>query len=142
MLQREVAERLVAEVGTRGYGSLSALYQSVTRLERLGAVSNSAFDPVPKVESVVVRCTPIHPSPLRTEELDDLESLVRACFGSRRKTLVNSLRAQWPWGAPPERARLEDHMRRMMVDPSARAEVVTPTQFVALIRSLRGDFVA
>ncbi len=139
MLQREVAERLVAPVGTRAYTSLSVLYQAVTRVEWLGGVPNASFDPVPKVESVVVRCEPLRPSPVGAQELEPLEALTRAGFGNRRKTLVNALRGQWPWGAAPDRAALERHLKGVGIDARARAERVTPEQFLALARSLRGN---
>lgn len=142
MLQREVAERLVARVGSRAYSSLSVLYQALVRSERLGAVRGASFDPVPKVESVVVRCEPIHPSPMSDAELDDFEAVVRACFSARRKTLVNSLRAKWPWGAAPTRGLLEPHLDAAGIPPRARAETVNPSQFGTLTRSLRGYFVA
>lgn len=140
MLQREVAERLVAEVGSRTYSSLSALYQAGVQVERLGVVPGESFDPIPQVESVVVRCEPIRPAPMTNEELDDFEALVRACFSARRKTLINSLRAKWPWGAVPDRASLEGHLERAGIAPRSRAETVSPAQFGALVRSLRGTF--
>ncbi len=142
MLQREVAERLVAPVGARSYSSLSVLYQALCEVERLHAVPNAAFDPVPQVESVVVRCVPRQPTPMDDAAVAELERVVRACFSARRKTLVNALRGQWPWGPAPERARVEGHLEALGVAVDARAETLSPAEFAALAHSLRGDFVA
>ncbi len=142
MLQREVAERLVAPVGARQYGSLSVLTQTLCEVERLFAVPNAAFDPVPQVESVVVRALPRAPSPLDDDAMVEFERVVRACFSARRKTLVNALRGQWPWGIAPERSRLEGHLEAQGIAVDARAETLSPGEFAALVTSLRGDFVA
>ncbi len=139
MLQREVAERLLAPVGSRAYGSLTALYRAVGATERMGPVPNAAFDPVPQVESLVVRTTPTRPDPLHPGELEALEALLRAAFHARRKTLSNSLRGAWPWGDVPARDALAEALAAAEIAEDARAEVVSPEQFVTLLRSLRGS---
>jgi 16S rRNA (adenine1518-N6/adenine1519-N6)-dimethyltransferase len=96
MLQREVAERLVAPPGVRARGRLSVLAQCFCRVQGLMKVAPGAFRPVPKVESQVVRLD-VLPEP--TASLADEEALwdaVRVGFGKRRKMIRNSLRGFSP----------------------------------------------
>jgi 16S rRNA (adenine1518-N6/adenine1519-N6)-dimethyltransferase len=91
MLQREVADRLVAQPGTGEYGVLSILLQRHAAIERLLALPPGAFRPPPRVRSAVVRLRFRTPAvPVRDTAL--LVALVRALFTRRRKTLANALR--------------------------------------------------
>jgi 16S rRNA (adenine1518-N6/adenine1519-N6)-dimethyltransferase len=85
MLQREVVERMVAAPSTAEYGRLSVALQARFAMEKLFTVSKGAFRPPPKVESAVVRLTP-----LRTLLAID-EDLLRRAFSARRKQLRNAL---------------------------------------------------
>jgi 16S rRNA (adenine1518-N6/adenine1519-N6)-dimethyltransferase len=92
MLQREVAERLVARPGTKDYGILSVFFQCFTDVRKLFDVSPNAFFPKPSVVSSVVYFSPLqHP---RCSMVDEqfFRAMVRSVFGKRRKTLRNSLR--------------------------------------------------
>lgn len=94
LMQREVAERLVARPGSRDYGFLSALTQWHTAPELLFRVPPGAFHVPPKVESAVVRLKPA-PDPLAIipiEERAGFESFIGWCFAQKRKTLRNNLR--------------------------------------------------
>lgn len=92
MLQREVADRLVAKPGTRDYGVLTIMVRLHAAVTRLLDLPPTAFKPPPKVRSSVVRLT-FGPSAVRI--VDDLlfERLVKAVFTQRRKTLSNALKA-------------------------------------------------
>ncbi len=90
MLQREVAERLVAPVGSRQRGSLSVAVQARAAGRRLFRVPPGAFSPPPKVESAVVLLTP-RGVPLPP----GFDALLRAGFAMPRKTLRNNLRASF-----------------------------------------------
>lgn len=94
LVQREVAERLVAEPGQAAYGSLSVLVRSLARAEMLGRVAPGAFRPPPRVESAFIGLTP-HSTALGVKEYAGLKRLVRSAFALRRKTLRNSLAAEW-----------------------------------------------
>jgi 16S rRNA (adenine1518-N6/adenine1519-N6)-dimethyltransferase len=93
MVQREVADRIVAEPGTSDYGMLSATCQLYARAERLFTLPPTAFSPPPLVHSSVVRLI-FAP---RFVELDVEPAAfiahLRSCFAQKRKTLANNLRA-------------------------------------------------
>lgn len=129
MLQRDVAARLLAAPGTKEYGSLSVLHRLVVETRRCDELAPGCFHPVPKVRSAFVRMLPLRPGPLAPGELPRVEALVRAAFGTRRKTLANALRA----------AGLEHAAERIAqsgLDPRARAEALSAEAFLRLARSL------
>jgi 16S rRNA (adenine1518-N6/adenine1519-N6)-dimethyltransferase len=135
MVQKEVADRIVANAGTGEYGALTVGIQSVANVERLFVVPRGAFRPVPNVDSAVVRIVPHRPVRLsETEELD-LRALTRAAFSWRRKQLQNILRNAEGYGMTTEQVqRVGDSTGLRMSD---RPEQVTPDQFIALARELR-----
>jgi len=92
MLQREVADRLVAAPGTREYGVLSVLLQHVATIEILLKLPAGAFRPAPKVLSALVRLR-FHPPQPAVASLQTFTTIVRAVFTRRRKTLANALLA-------------------------------------------------
>jgi 16S rRNA (adenine1518-N6/adenine1519-N6)-dimethyltransferase len=93
LMQYEVAERLVAKPSTRDYGFLSVLTQLHTRPELLFRVPPGAFHIPPKVQSAVVRLTPVATN---GEDLDDFIRFLGNCFAQKRKTLRNNLRGHFP----------------------------------------------
>jgi 16S rRNA (adenine1518-N6/adenine1519-N6)-dimethyltransferase len=92
MLQKEVAERICAEPGSKTYGILSVLLQAFYTTEYLFTVSEHVFSPPPKVKSGVIRLVR---NDVRKLECDEalFFRVVKACFNQRRKTLRNSVRA-------------------------------------------------
>ncbi|MCS6898208.1 MAG: 16S rRNA (adenine(1518)-N(6)/adenine(1519)-N(6))-dimethyltransferase RsmA [Myxococcales bacterium] len=88
MVQREVADRMVALPDSEPYGALSVFLQAAFSIERVRLVRPGAFVPPPRVESVVVRMTPLRPP--RAEETPAFRELVRRAFAARRKTLRNA----------------------------------------------------
>ncbi len=129
MLQRDVAARLLAAAGTRDYGSLTVLHRLVVEVKRCDELAPGCFFPVPKVRSAFLRMRPLHPAPLAAGELCRVEALVRAAFGTRRKTLANALRA-----AGIERS--GERLARAGLDPGVRAEALEPETFAWLAREL------
>src|SRR5690606_20296899 len=85
MIQREVADRILAPPGDREYGALSVGVRSVAEVERVFNVPRGAFRPVPRVDSSVIRIVPIVPPPLTPQEETDLRELTRLAFSWRRK---------------------------------------------------------
>lgn len=122
MLQKEVVERMAAGPGSKIYGRLSVMLQLRCRVEPLLHVPPAAFRPPPKVDSAVVRLTPLPPDELPQVDIALLERVVRTAFGQRRKTLSNALSAL----VNAEQFSAAD------VDPRARAEQLTPAMFVTL----------
>ena len=111
MVQREVAERLVAPVGTKAYGipTLKVAYWCNARIVR--TVPSSVFYPRPRVSSAVVRLVR-RSAPATTADPDRLFFLIRTAFGQRRKMLRRSLAAHLT----------PDHFAQAAIDPTARPE--------------------
>jgi 16S rRNA (adenine1518-N6/adenine1519-N6)-dimethyltransferase len=126
MLQREVADRLLARPGTREYGVLGVLVGHRARVERLLELPPGAFRPPPKVRSTVVRLAVHAPDPLPCS-LPGFRALVRAVFTRRRKTLANAL-TSYPAGAAARDAALEE----TGIDPGRRPETLAIAELVRL----------
>jgi 16S rRNA (adenine1518-N6/adenine1519-N6)-dimethyltransferase len=135
MLQSEVAVRLLARPGSRDYGSLSVLHGLTVTLSKEMDLSPNCFFPVPKVDSTFVRITPLETPAVAEGELSDVERVVRAAFATRRKTLVNSLRAG-ALGTEHSVDELKAALSRCAIEPRARAESLEPAQLLALAREL------
>jgi 16S rRNA (adenine1518-N6/adenine1519-N6)-dimethyltransferase len=90
MLQREVADRLVASPGTREYGVLSVLVQWRADVTRLLALPPGAFRPPPEVRSALVRLA-FRPPAFALKDAALFERMVRGMFSQRRKTIANAL---------------------------------------------------
>ena len=91
MLQKEVVDRLVAIPGTRDYGSLSVFVQFYCEVERLIEVSKEAFSPRPKIDSSVIKLTPLTTPRVQVDNLKTFFSVVNASFLHKRKMLKNNL---------------------------------------------------
>jgi 16S rRNA (adenine1518-N6/adenine1519-N6)-dimethyltransferase len=129
LVQREVAERLVAGPSESAYGSLSVLVRLLARTELLGMVAPGAFEPPPRVESAFIGLT-VHPPGLDTENYGRLKRLIRSAFAMRRKTLRNSLAAEW--GVEVADAMLV----RCSLPPKTRAESLDLDSFRELAAAL------
>jgi 16S rRNA (adenine1518-N6/adenine1519-N6)-dimethyltransferase len=90
MVQLEVADRLLAAPGTSAYGALTVFVRAAFDVTRVMVVRAGAFHPRPEVDSCVVRLTPRRPR--RAVEDEAFRAVVRAAFGTRRKTLRNAWR--------------------------------------------------
>jgi 16S rRNA (adenine1518-N6/adenine1519-N6)-dimethyltransferase len=126
MFQREVAERIVAAADSEHYGRLSVLVQWRARAKILFDVSRSAFVPPPNVTSSIVRLEPLA-APAAPAHLADLERVTQAAFGQRRKMLRQSLKSL--------ASNAEAIVRAAGIEPTARAENLSVTDFAALARA-------
>ncbi len=97
MVQREVADRLLARVGSKAYGVLTILLSLHATITRLLDVPPGAFVPKPQVHSTVLRLT-FTPPTVFIGDLRLFERLVKALFSQRRKTLANALKRFDPTG--------------------------------------------
>jgi len=93
LIQKEVADRLSAQPGSRDYGYLTVATQALCTVEKLFVVKPASFRPPPKVDSAVVRLTP-RPAPL-TPDYPQFRKFISACFRQKRKTLRNNLAAAY-----------------------------------------------
>ena len=134
MVQKEVADRIVAPPGDKDFGALSVGVQAVADAERLFVVPKGAFRPVPKVDSAVVRIVPRRPYALSVREETDLRALTRAAFAMRRKQFQKILRSAEGFELTPEQVGiLEQQMGTLTVRP----EELSAAQFVQLSKALR-----
>jgi len=127
MFQKEVAERLAAEPGSRTYGRLSVLAQWLCAVSLPFDVPARAFTPPPKVTSTVVRLVP-RPSPIAPADVASLQRVTAAAFGQRRKMVRTSLKS-----LPVESGPL---LAEAGVDGTVRAETLSVQEFCALARAL------
>jgi 16S rRNA (adenine1518-N6/adenine1519-N6)-dimethyltransferase len=97
LVQKEVADRVTALAGESAYGALSAGVQAVARAERFFGVPAGAFRPRPRVDSAVLRLTPLAEPVVSDAELPAFRRLVVGLFGFRRKQLARGLRELTGW---------------------------------------------
>ena len=128
MVQLEVARRMAAGRGTKDYGAYAVLVQLLARVRIVHRVSPSVFDPPPRVYSAVVQMERLRRG-LEPAEYAGVKRLVLAAFRSRRKRLVNNL-------PEPVRGEAPRVLSSLGPGPDARAEELTPEDFVALYRAM------
>lgn len=134
LVQREVAERIAATADTEAYGALTVNVAVVARAEQVLGVPRAAFKPPPKVDSEVVRITPLARPLIESQLLPAFRTFVQAAFGLRRKQMQRVIRTIR--GISAETA--AEILDSAGIDSSARPEVVSPEGFVRVFRALRG----
>jgi 16S rRNA (adenine1518-N6/adenine1519-N6)-dimethyltransferase len=129
LVQKEIAERLTAQPGSKAYGALSVRMQYLARIDWIVEVSRRAFTPPPQVDSAVVR---IIPHALNHPGCDPriLHQLVHLGFANRRKMLRNNLKGV----VAPEQ--LMSFLEQLSLPATARAEEVSLEQWLALSNCL------
>ncbi len=129
-VQSEFGGRLTAKAGGKDYGSLSCFTQYYADIKMLFKIKNTCFKPVPKVDSCFLRLT-MSPQP---EELASDEEfcfkLIQRAFQQRRKNIVNSLKGL------VAREKLEEALKSLGINPSARPENLTLLNYIALSNRL------
>ncbi|HBS50056.1 MAG TPA: 16S rRNA (adenine(1518)-N(6)/adenine(1519)-N(6))-dimethyltransferase [Rhodobacteraceae bacterium] len=130
MFQREVAERIVAQPGSKAYGRLAVLAQWRAEARIVMHLPPGAFIPPPKVSSAVVHLEAL-PAPRYPADPQVLSRVVAAAFNQRRKMLRAALR-----GIAPD---IEDRLHAAGIAPTERAEQVSLEGFCALARAVAAD---
>jgi 16S rRNA (adenine1518-N6/adenine1519-N6)-dimethyltransferase len=131
LVQREVAERIVAPPGGDAYGALSVNVQALATAELRFGVPARAFTPAPKVESAVIRIVPRPDPAVTADEEEAFRTFVLGAFGMRRKQLRRVLRSIWSLTVEEADAVLA----RAGVEGSVRPETLSPGDFARLLRS-------
>lgn len=130
MIQKEMADRIVAKPGGKDYGAIGVMirtYADVTTVIKVGAGS---FVPPPKIDSTVIKMVPLaQPRAPITDEAH-YSKVVHAAFGQRRKTLRNALRAQF------EEAAVDAALAKTGIDGVRRGETLDIAEFAALANAL------
>jgi 16S rRNA (adenine1518-N6/adenine1519-N6)-dimethyltransferase len=125
MVQLEFAQRVVAGVGTKAYGSLSVFTQLRSKTDFEAKVDRACFSPVPAVDSAIISLTPIK-SEVSIDMLQKVETVTRTCFMQRRKMLRNGIK-QWI---------KNQNEVDCPIDLNRRPETLTPAEFVRLTQFL------
>lgn len=128
LVQKEVAERLVAKPGSKTFGVLSLGIQYLAACEWICDVPARAFYPPPKVDSAVIRLSPRIQQP--APQAKQLESLIKMGFANRRKMLRNNLKGVI------EAERLSELLQRLNLNPQCRAEELSLSDWLALSNQL------
>ena len=128
MVQKEAAERLCAQPGTRACGAVSAAVQFYAEPEILFPVGRESFVPQPNVDSAVIRLNIRTAPPVQVREEKQFFRLVKAAFGQRRKTALNAISAGLSIPKPETALAME----RVGIPQNARAEQFSMEQFAAL----------
>jgi len=126
MLQKEVVARMTAEPATPDYGRLTVTLQATFRVTRLFVIPPGAFRPPPKVDSAFVRLVPLGDAKPAIADEALFARIVAAAFGQRRKTLRNALASFCDEAA----------MRNVGIDPGARGETLSVSDYVRLTEAL------
>ena len=122
MLQKEVVWRMAAAPDTPDYGRLSVMLQAQFRVEKLFIVPPGAFTPAPKVDSAIVRLTPLPAAEIAWSNRERFATVVAQAFAMRRKTLRNNLKGLIT----------SEAMEAIGIDPGCRAETLSVTDFARL----------
>lgn len=132
MVQKEAAQRICAQPGTRESGAISAAVRYYSQPRVLFPVSRGSFFPAPEVDSAVIRLDLHQTPPVQVADEAALFRVIRGAFGQRRKTVLNTLSAALELPKEEVRGLLE----RAGVPQTARAEALTLEQFAAIAGQL------
>ena len=125
LMQKEVAERLVGQPGTKAYGALSVRVQYLAQCDWIADVPRTAFEPPPKVDSAIVRLSPYQiENPASNPRF--LDQLVKLGFATRRKMLRNNLKSLL------DSDRVSAILEQLGIEPQARAEELSLRQWINL----------
>lgn len=128
MMQKEVAERLEAQSGSKDYGPLTISVQTEMKVKLALQVGRNSFMPRPKVDSSVVVLTPLKEKPA-IEDRKHFIWVVKMCFSQRRKTLNNNLKSLLP-----DKTKRDELITELGVEPRIRPEDLTIEQFIKIAK--------
>ncbi len=132
MVQKEAADRLCAEVGSRAAGAVTVAVDYYAEAEKLFNVSSGSFMPAPKVDSAVIRLKIRKEPPVTVSNEKNFFKMVRASFGQRRKTAANSISA----GTGIDKSIIAAALEHLNYSPSVRAESMTMDELAALFEEI------
>jgi len=133
LFQKEVAQRLVAQAGTKKYSPLSILLQNYFETELLFYIKPGAFSPPPAVDSACVKFTRRHQPAFFPEEQDqDFTEFLKASFARRRQTLKKNLEKA---GYSPEK--ISQVLEKLQLKSQTRAEELAPQTLYQVFRALK-----
>ncbi len=132
MVQREAAQRLTAQVGSREAGAVTVAVGYYAQARILFNVSRGSFMPAPNVDSAVIRLDIRKAPPVKVSDEAEFFRFIRACFGQRRKTAANSVSA----GLSISKERVIEAIKEAGFAQSVRAESLTMEELARLFECL------
>ncbi len=133
MVQKEAAQRICAEVGSRQSGAVTVAVNFYAKPEMLFGVSAGSFMPAPKVDSAVIRLNVLPNSPVTVDNEKTFFAVVKAAFSQRRKILANSLCS----GLSLDKAKVFEILRECGIPENIRAEKLSLQNFADIANCLR-----
>lgn len=126
MMQKEVAERLIADVGTKAYGRLTVVTSAYLKKEICFNIPPEVFFPKPKVDSSLVRFSKVSPQIISDDKFVKYNKLVKKAFSERRKMLRNTL-SGYSFNSEAKKS----------IDFTRRPETLSPKEFAYLVKSIK-----
>lgn len=133
MVQKEAAQRICAEVGSRQSGAVTVSVNFYAKPEMLFGVSAGSFMPAPKVDSAVIRLDVLSKPPVEVESEEKFFAVVKAAFSQRRKILANSLSS----GLSLDKSRVFEILQECGIPENIRAEKLSLQNFADIANRLR-----
>ena len=131
MVQQEVADRFLANPGTKAYGAITAAINYYGSVSRAFNVPRTMFTPRPEVDSSIVKIKCYENKPFAADDEKLLRRVIKAAFGQRRKTLNNALKAL---NLPKDE--LDKALQRAGIDAARRGETLSVEEFVCLSNAI------
>lgn len=132
MVQKEAAQRICAEVGSRQSGAVTVSVNYYAKPEMLFSVSAGSFMPAPKVDSAVIRLNVLNEPPVKVNDEKKFFSVVKASFSQRRKVISNSLSS----GLSLDKSKIAEILEKSDVPLNARAEKLSLQNFADIANNL------
>lgn len=132
MVQKEAAQRICAEVGSRQSGAVTVSVNYYAKPEMLFSVSAGSFMPAPKVDSAVIRLNVLNEPPVKVNDERKFFSVVKASFSQRRKVISNSLSS----GLSLDKSKIAEILEKSGVPLNARAEKLSLQNFADIANNL------
>lgn len=136
MMQKEVGERLNAQVGTKAYGSLSIVAQYYTETSKVLTVPKSVFLPPPNVDSIVVKLMKRQTPIVDIDDENRFFKMTKAAFSQRRKTINNNYQSLFVNGKA-NKAQILEWLEAANIDPRRRGETLSIKEFANLYNELQ-----
>ena len=132
MVQKEAAQRICAEVGSRQSGAVTVSVNYYAKPEMLFSVSSGSFMPAPKVDSAVIRLNVLEEPPVKVNDEKKFFSVIKASFSQRRKVISNSLSS----GLSLDKSKTAELLEKSGVPLNARAEKLSLQNFADIANNL------
>lgn len=128
MMQKEVAQRILALPSSKDYGLLTLMMSYYSDVELLMRVSRNCFYPRPEVDSSVIRITPLTAKRVQVKDEQRFKDFTRAAFQKRRKTILNICSSFFAM----DKGAVEGHLKSLGIPPASRPENLSIQEFASI----------